>query len=169
MTAGYLRHIVYCNGASAEVHREKDEPEPLVLDYLTDSRVRIQLPDFVRSIGSIPPRVLDLIEIAAYIFCADRLTSRGQRDSLVYDSWSRQFHFVIKVRDESFWCRDTTIEKLSNLLLFITGDREYQFQFMSGHSTNPTHLFEGGVPGRASKASSRHVVFRGVRFSGWRD
>jgi len=92
MTDRRPRQIVFCNGADNHVHRGERDPEPLVLDYLTDSRVRVRLPDFVRSMGTLPPRVLDLIEIAAYVFCADRLTSRGPPDSLVYDSWSRQFH-----------------------------------------------------------------------------
>src|SRR5680860_289832 len=142
MTDRRPRQIVFCNRADAQVSREERDPEPLVLDYLTDTRVRVRLPDFVRSMGTIPRRVLDLIEIAAYVFCADRLTSRGPPNSLVYDSWSRQFHFVIRVRDESFWCRKTTIESLSNLLLFITGDREYQFQFLPGQDTGPAHLFD---------------------------
>lgn len=134
--------LVFCNGANDDARRGEHDPAPLILDHISDKQVRIQLPDFVRSVGTIAPRVLDLIEIASYIFCADRMISRGRPDSLIYDSWSRRFRFVIRVRDESFWSRKITMERLSELLLFITGDREYQFHFLPGHHTEPAHLFD---------------------------
>ncbi len=143
MKAVAQRHIILCNGApKSTIRRRTDEPEPLQLDYRNDRRLRLQLPDFVRRIGTIPDRVLDLLELAAYVFAADRLTSRGAPDSLVFDSWSRTFHFAVKVRDIDFWNSPATKEKLSELLEFISGDRQFKFEFVSGHSTQPTHLFD---------------------------
>jgi hypothetical protein len=135
--------IVFCNRASrAAIRRRKSDPEPLVLDYRDDSRIRLGLPDFVRSVGTIPPRVLDLMELAGYLFAADRLTTRGQPDALMFDSWSRSFRVVMKVRDAKFWGNDSTKGKLTELLLFMTGDREYRFDFQPGHTTDRTHLFD---------------------------
>lgn len=135
--------IVFFNRASrAAIRRRKGDPEPLVLDYRDDSRIRLGLPDFVRSVGTIPPRVLDLIELAGYLFAADRLTTRGQPDALMFDSWSRSFHVAMKVRDAKFWGHDTTKKKLNDLLLFMTGDREYRFDFQPGHTTGRAHLFD---------------------------
>lgn len=143
MTTLGHRHIVLCSGASkGAIRRKKDEPEPLILDYRGNEKIRMRLPDFVRSIGTVPPRVLDLLEIAGYIFAADRHISRGTTDSLIYDSWSRSLHFVIKVRDVEFWNNEKVKSKLIEFLLFITGDRSYQFEFRSGHSTDRTHLFD---------------------------
>ncbi len=137
------RHIVLCNGVGrSTVRRKTHEPEPLLLDYRNDNRVRLRLPDFIRSVGTIPDRVLDLLEIAAYVFAADRLVTRGELDSLVFDSWSRSFHFAVKVRDIDFWNAPSTQEKLSELLKFISGDRQYKFKFVGGHSTQPAHLFD---------------------------
>ena len=85
--------VVLCNRASrSAIRRRKSDAEPLILDYRDDSKIRLGLPDFVRSIGTIPPRVLDLMELAGYLFAADRLTTRGQPDALMLDSWSRSFH-----------------------------------------------------------------------------
>lgn len=138
------RQIILCNSAPKSlVRRKKSDKESFLLSYEDKGRVRLQLPDFVRSVGTLSPRVLDLLEIAAYVFAADRLIDRGSKDSLIYDSWSRSLHFGIKVRDIDFWSQTQTQEKLCELLLFITGDREYRFSFMGGHNTARTHLFDG--------------------------
>ena len=77
-----------------------------VLDYrLTGNEppsIRLRLPDFVRSINYLPDRYLDLLEIAAYVFAADRLTTRGSRQAVEYQSWARSLHFIVKVRDSNF-------------------------------------------------------------------
>lgn len=135
--------LVFCNRASrAAIRRRKIDPEPLVLDYRDDSRIRLGLPDFVRSVGTIPLRVLDLMELAGYLFAADRLTTRGQPDALMFDSWSRNFHIAMKVRDAKFWANESTKKKLTDLLLFMTGDREFTFDFQPGHTTERAHLFD---------------------------
>lgn len=143
MTPISSRHIVLCNAAPKSlIPRRKNDKEPLRLDYASGGNVRLRLPDFVRSVGTLPIRVLDLLEIAAYVFAADRLTDRGAKDALVFDSWSRVFDFAIKVRDADFWNDSSTKDKLIELLLYISGDREYQFKFIGGYSTDPTHLFD---------------------------
>jgi 7-cyano-7-deazaguanine synthase in queuosine biosynthesis len=135
--------IVFCNRASrAAIRRRKNDLEPLVLDYRDDSKIRLGLPDFVRSVGTIPSRVLDLMELAGYLFAADRLTARGQPDALMFDSWSRRFHIAMKVRDAKFWGDEITRRKLAELLVFMTGDREYNFDFQPGHTTDRAHLFD---------------------------
>lgn len=142
--SGFSRpRTIFCNRASrTAIRRRRSDPEPLVLDYRDDSKIRLALPDFVRSVGTIPPRLLDLMELAGYLFAADRLTTRGQSDALMFDSWSRNFHVAMKVRDAKFWGSETTQKKLTDLLLFMTGDREFRFDFQSGHTTDRAHLFD---------------------------
>jgi 7-cyano-7-deazaguanine synthase in queuosine biosynthesis len=82
------------------------------------------------------------MELAGYLFAADRLTPRGQPDALLYDSWSRRFHIAMKVRDAEFWNDEGTKKKLIDLLLFVTGDREYRFEFLPGQTTGRAHLFD---------------------------
>jgi 7-cyano-7-deazaguanine synthase in queuosine biosynthesis len=82
------------------------------------------------------------MELAGYLFAADRLTDRGQPDALTFDSWSRRFHVAMKVRDAKFWGNEGTKKKLVDLLVFMTGDREYRFDFQPGHTTDPAHLFD---------------------------
>jgi hypothetical protein len=120
--------------------------EPLHLNYLRAGKrqpnVRIALPAFVTDVYQLPKRILDLLEIAAYTYAADRFVPRGARDAVEYHSWARKFQYHIRVRDYEFWHRTDVIESLSAALEFMTGDYGYSFKFYPGHSTPPTSLFD---------------------------
>jgi 7-cyano-7-deazaguanine synthase in queuosine biosynthesis len=143
MNAIAKRHIILCNGAPKSTIRKKTgDAVPIILDYRDEDRVLLHLPRFIISVGTVPQRVLDLLELCAYVFAADRLVSRGQANSVVFDAWSRTFHFAVKVRDFDFWNDPVTKKKLSELLEFISGDRQFKFEFVAGHATPPAHLFD---------------------------
>ncbi len=129
-----------CNGA--KFPRGKSGT---VLEYrqdFPDRNVKLSLPRFAQSLGHIPDRILDLLEIASYVFSADRLASRGRRDAVEFHSWPRIFTFYIKVRDYAFWCRSDVQNALREALCFMTGDKDYQFHFFEGHETPKTSLFD---------------------------
>lgn len=139
--------MVLCNGATLpeELASQKLD-DILYLEYrpskANEPNVKIYLPDFVRGVFYLPPRILDLLEIAAYVFAADRSTFRGSKNALEYQSWARSFHFVVRVRDHEFWQNSSASSKLCEALSFMAGDREYNFDFQPGHSTSPTSLFD---------------------------
>ena len=137
--------LVLCNGASRPAE-SPSERSAMVLDYRDRqdvvANVKLGLPDFVRDVYHLPNRTLDLLELAAYVYCADRMSSRGSRDAVEYQAWARSFHFVVKVRDHAFWSQSEVSECLSRALQFMTGDREYNFTFQPGHSTERTGLFD---------------------------
>lgn len=134
-------HYLLCNGAECLVPQGAKN---LRLDYRADKQpnVRIALPAFVRQLLHIPPRLLDLLEIAAYVYCADRWSHRGGKTAVEYHAWSRDFVFYVKVRDFEFWSRDDVSEQLSAALTFLSGDRSFQFDFQPGHETPPESLFD---------------------------
>ena len=136
--------VFLCNGASTP--DDLTESDCAVLDYRSldagKPKISLGLPDFVRSVYHLPPRCLDLIEIAAYVFAGDRLTHRGNRIGVEYQSWARHLCFVIRVRDYDFWSKPAIKDKLKLALDFVSGDRAYEFTFQSGHSTPPTSLFD---------------------------
>lgn len=140
------RHFVFCNGAvNCEGVTENDQDKIYHLDIydLSDeSLIKVKLPNFVQSVYHLPDRILDLLEIAAYVFSADRLISRGAKDALEYHSWSRYLNFTVKVRDFEFWQAEDTKQKLSKALEFTSGDFKYSFSFQPNHSTPPTSLFD---------------------------
>ncbi len=138
--------LVLCNGSSASGIISKEYRKKIVLNYLqqgdTPANVRIGLPAYVRSVNHLPDRVLDLLELSAYVYCVDRMVSRGQTKAVEFQSWSRLFHFVVKVRDYDFWSREDVSRRLSSILRFMTGDLQYEFSFQPGHSTPKTGLFD---------------------------
>lgn len=150
---------VTCNGASVARARK-----PLALDYREseDRNVNLALPRFTLDLISIPKRTLDLLEIAAYVYAADRKTPRGRPDRLEYHAWSRRFRFHIKVRDAAFWKKTEVSSALARALTFLTGDASFQFEFEGGHSTPPASLFDDTTPPHHdAKRKSRVALFSG--------
>jgi 7-cyano-7-deazaguanine synthase in queuosine biosynthesis len=136
--------LILCNGAKRSTPGEPSDTTHL--EYrgaVPDKRnVAIGLPSFVRSVGTVPDRVLDLIELASYVYCADRQVSRGTVSSVEYHAWSRRFLFRMKVRDVAFWGQQNVQRSLRELLEFLTGDEEFRFEFEGGHTTPAVSLFD---------------------------
>jgi 7-cyano-7-deazaguanine synthase in queuosine biosynthesis len=141
-------HVVLCNGAAPPNRRDGSDPT-FTLDYgSTPGRTRnikLNLPDFVRSVRHLPDRVLDLIEIAAYVHAGDRLVYRGIPNAVELHGWHRRFLFRIRVRDYDFWKRNAVKEALSEVVVFMTGDESYDFEFEAGHKTALTSLFDDEI------------------------
>lgn len=135
------RHLVLANGAAGPPDTEPD----LRLHYIEGQPgqlLRIGLPHFVKNVYHLPPRILDLLEVASYVFAADRYISRGLKDALEYHAWARHIEFRIRVRDHEFWSQPAVTKALSDTLTFMTGDAEYTFHFEPGHLTPATSLFD---------------------------
>ena len=151
---------VCCNGASADGHKDV-----LRLEYSPGSskrNVRLGLPRFVTELLHIPPRTLDLLELAAYVYAADRYTSRGSRGAVEFHSWSRRFCIRMKVRDVTFWNREEVQQALRECLTFMTGDADFSFVFSAGHKTPPTNLFDQeGFSVPTTDAIHRVALFSG--------
>ncbi len=137
-------HTILCSGASLGRRRKKDD-KILALDYnpnKADRNVKIKLPDFVYSVNHLPDRIKDLLEIASYVYAADRKTSRGLSDAVEYQHWARNFKLIVKVRDFKFWNSQIVKGKLNELLTFMTGDNSYEFHFEAGRTNYPSSLFD---------------------------
>jgi len=125
-------NLFLCNGAACK------KKGALVLDYRDVAKERIVklcLPRFVDQFNHLPERILDLLEMAAYVFAADRSRSRGAKDAVEFHAWSRKMNFIMKVRDHEFWSREAVKNSLAEVLEFMTGDAQYTFEFQPGHST----------------------------------
>jgi len=82
-----------------------------------------------RLVKNVPDLLIDLIEIATFVYCADQTTSRGgECQSGMGVDWRREFRFVIPVRNLEYWAQETTIEALCDALSFLSDD-EYVFEF----------------------------------------
>jgi len=157
------RNVFLCNGASQPKNIAVDT-KVFSLSYLKndpDRNVNLLLPKFVDQVYHLPTKILDLLEIAAYVFAADRLAHRGPREAVEYHAWPRSMNFFIRVREPKFWNQKQVKNKLIEALVFMTGDHEYSFEFFSGHSTPPVSLFDSEEFAIAPEGPASVVLFSG--------
>lgn len=93
------------------------------------ANVSTKFEKFVEIPQELPDRIIDLLHIASYVFCADRCVNRGSRKSLSNISWGRSLNFYIPVNDIEFWTLKSVTQSLEEALTFMTGDRQYHFTF----------------------------------------
>ena len=94
-----------------------------------EANITIKYDKFVKEPENLSPKILDLLSIAAHVFCADRLIYRGDTKSLNNSAWARNFQFHIPVLDYDFWNNSLLQKALSDALVFMTGDKYYDFIF----------------------------------------
>src|SRR2546423_12865548 len=87
-----------------------------LLDWFdaSHSRSTIQYRGSLRSRLAIPAAALDLLKVAAAVYCADRLTTRP-------GTWTRSIELNVPVREPELWgaVGDELVEAIS----FLSGDR----------------------------------------------
>ena len=156
--------VLLCNGSTVRVRSTKKR-QLVRMEYQPGAATRnmnVSLPAFERKMLQVPARILDLLEVAAYVFCADRLIRRGAKDDVEYQTWSRDLEFHIRVRDLAFWERREVQALLRSALEFMSGDRTYEFVFEGGHATQPASLFSAaGVTLPASNREAAVMLFSG--------
>jgi hypothetical protein len=82
-----------------------------------------------RLLANIPDGLIDLLEIASYVYAADSAISRGgQMDAQMGARWRRRFRFVIPVRLPALWLSSDIMSPLVETLSFLSED-DYQFDF----------------------------------------
>lgn len=123
--------LILCGGA-----KSADPPiggQPLRL------RANGRHPDVDLQIGAIadaltapvPSPLVDLIDIAAYVYCADQAVTRGGPGvENVGAAWRRRLHFVIPVRMLDLWRSADVMAALTSTLGFLSDD-EYSFEFVA--------------------------------------
>ena len=98
-------------------------------------RVVVKLEKLKRQLlANAEPVLCDALDIAAYVYIADRMTKRGSEQSpRMGADWRRRFRFQIPVRCPRVWQDLNVIECLTNTLTFLSED-EFIFEFKEGLS-----------------------------------
>ncbi len=92
-------------------------------------------------VKDVPDLLVDLIEIATYVYCADRATSRGgEAQAGMGSAWRRNFRFVIPVRQPDHWNHDNVSEALRAALSFLSED-DYAFEFDKASDPAPMERY----------------------------
>jgi hypothetical protein len=80
-------------------------------------------------VKEVPSVLLDLIDIAVYVYCADQATTRGGDGVQDFgENWRRRFFFRIPVRTPEAWKARAVLDQLVSTLSFLSED-EYHFEF----------------------------------------
>lgn len=80
-------------------------------------------------LGNVPDLLIDLLEVAAYVYCADQRLIRGS-DKLTNfgENWRRSLRFSIPVREIEVW-QDPEVHKILADTLGFLSDDSYEFDF----------------------------------------
>jgi hypothetical protein len=162
-----ITHIILCGGALLpRPFKNVSKSHIHKFNYDKNNQgqnVNMALPHFVKQLnGYFPERTKDLLEVAGYVYAADRMTKRGRPDQVEYHSWSRQFHFFIKVRDHKFWQRKSVGAMLNKLLTFVSGDIKYNFTFLEGgKDVGQGNLFDNKDISVEKQTNSAIALFSG--------
>jgi 7-cyano-7-deazaguanine synthase in queuosine biosynthesis len=103
--------------------------------------VRLQISDISRKLlADIPDILIDLLEVASYVYAADSAIPRGGKvDAQMGKRWRRNFRFVIPVRLPDLWSSSAVASTLVETLSFLSDD-SYKVEFQS--LANPTAVTE---------------------------
>lgn len=118
---GELCHSNVCNSETVNLLNSENGD--------ISANVSTKFEKFVEIPQELPNRIVDLLQIAVYVFCADRCVSRGARNSVGNGAWGRSLNFQIPVNDIEFWSSKAVSKSLEEALVFMTGDRQYHFEF----------------------------------------
>lgn len=159
--------LFVCGGAKASSR------DPLTADRIqihlnsigSKSNVTIRFENVARILGQhLSPRLVDLLEIAAYIYSADCATRRGiaWTDDDSTEPWGRDLAFVIPVRDHVFWNSEGISSLLQELLSFLSDDRwSFRFEPLKKDRTEQGYLQFGAFKNWPFHAPERVLMFSG--------
>jgi hypothetical protein len=111
------------------------------------------------------PRLVDLLEIASYVYAADCATSRGKAwtDDDSTEPWGRELAFVIPVREPAFWKSAEITHLMIEVLNFLSNDK-YSFTFVPlehDRSDQQQYLEFGELEDWPFYAPERVIMFSG--------
>src|SRR5258705_12995247 len=96
--------------------------------------VVLRITDISRTlVTNLPEVLIDLLELAAYVYCADGMVRRGGSTMAhMGGDWRRKFRFVLPVRLPELWSTTAISQALVETLSFLSDDF-YQFEFQRLH------------------------------------
>jgi len=108
----------------------------------TPHKVNLQIGQLSQLLAADIPDVLtDLLEVAAYVYCADQFTSRGTTQMTAMGAkWRRRFRFKIPVRQPDVWNELKVQEALRGTLGFLTED-DFDFEFVASKRPAPLQSY----------------------------
>ncbi len=137
-----IEHLFLCGGAPEPKRTKADRKLHSLALHGRGRNVTLKLSNISRPLAvGIPPRVLDLLEIAGYVYAADQLVSRGGRVGHgVGKDWHRVMHLEIPVRLPGFWKRPKVSALIHRTLSFLAGE-EWKISFEKLRNAPPEQSY----------------------------
>lgn len=124
-----------------------------------DANVDLRVSDISKAlVANVPDLLADLLDIAAYVYCADIVTTRGGGGVLDNGAgWYRHFRFHIPVRVPDLWKAEAICSRLCRVLADVSQD-DFEFHFRKLRNAEPSEsCFEFGEGGPAEEV----ILFSG--------
>jgi hypothetical protein len=139
-------HLVLCGGLPS-IAREGGKTHRLYIAG-PGKNIELRIEDISRTlVSNIPDVLTDLLELAAYVYCADGTVSRGGSTmAQMGRDWRRRFRFVVPVRRPEVWSSTPISTLLIETLSFLSDDfYEFDFQQLQDPPGFQRYLELGGV------------------------
>lgn len=158
--------LVLCSGAKVPDEDPRRAGRHVVeLDALGHpANVNLRLEDVAKVfLQHLTPRLVDLLEIAAYVYAADANTRRsGKWEDDAVEPWGREFRMVVPVRDLAFWSRPDVADLLPKTLRFLSDDvYEFDFEPLTADRPKQEYLQFGTMEDWPFRGVSRVCLFSG--------
>jgi uncharacterized protein YciU (UPF0263 family) len=151
--------FVFCGG----LRGDRNRPDALHIDANappgSPSRVNLHIGDLSRPLAdNIPDVLADMLEVAAYVYCADQFTKRGTSQMTDMGAeWRRNFRFKIPVRRPDIWSKGEIRDALTEMLGFLSED-EFDFEFVQAATPVPLQSYLGFSDPAAQAISPDEVI-----------
>ena len=153
--------VIRCGAAPGERHAPRALLSLHIGDKVHTASLRIDRLAR-RLVADLPDRVIDLLEIAGYVYAADAAIPRGgPTDWQMGSNWRRRLTFKIPIREPDHWNGRDVRKSLVETLGFLTeddydfsfiphqapsaGDQYFRFQSEKAFNADEALLFSGGL------------------------
>jgi hypothetical protein len=126
-----------------------------------DMNVTLKIEHIDKRLGAnIPDELLDLLNIAAYVYAADSAIGRGGKtDRGLGARWRRRFRFAIPVRRPELWASPAVAHALADSLSFLSED-DFAFDLERLDSSYPAATYLD-LPRPADFVPDEVILFSG--------
>ena len=138
-------HLFLCSGASGPASSTALGRKVKLLDTVgREANVHLRIDNVTRAFeSSLTDRVVDLLEIAAYIYTADCAVGRegAWLDEQSTEQWGHDLKLAVAVRDIEFWSGSDVAADLKKAVNFMTSDQfSFEFSKVTRNTPLPTYL-----------------------------
>jgi len=144
-------YLIWCGSDPQPDSARREYKKVITLDtYPGEGNVYLQFENIAsKLVHEIPDLAMDMLEVGAYVYCADQAVSRGGKALRGHGrDWYRHFDLSIPVRNPDLWNGDEVRKKLSDTLQFLTGDYwDFEFRQQSRPVPQDSYFhFDEGQP-----------------------